>query len=82
MNNPTHQNSGMDVDVDRVSEEGSDEAPEEDSTVINRGAPTVKTFHKLIGRKLNIIHFYFPRNISIQVPIPRQRVTKAFLKGI
>ena len=42
---PTQQIRGMDVGAKTVMEEVVDEAREEDSTLINEGAPTVKTLH-------------------------------------
>ena len=46
------QGKGIDVYADVNMEEVADKVGEEDSTVINGGAPTVKTLHYLIGRNL------------------------------
>ena len=57
--NPSQQYKGMAVSEGEVAEEVANDVGEEDSTVINGGSPTLKTFHKLIGSKLNIIHCFF-----------------------
>ena len=42
----------------KVVEKVEDEVRKGDSTVINEGSPTLITFHKLIGSKLNTIRFF------------------------